>query len=158
VYGGASVGLMGALADAALGAGGEVIGIIPRALQDREIGHRGLTELRVVRSMHERKQLMADLSDAFVAMPGGVGTLEELAETLTWSMLGLHAKPLGLLDVDGYWQPLVALLDHAVGEGFLRPAHRALALVDSDPERLLDRLAAWTPLAPTQKWIGRGDT
>jgi uncharacterized protein (TIGR00730 family) len=158
VYGGSSIGLMGALADAAVGAGGEVIGIIPHALQAREIDHRGLTELRVVRSMHERKQLMADLSDAFLALPGGMGTLEELAESLTWSMLGLHVKPVGLLDVDGYWRPLVALLDHAVDEGFLRPAHRALALVDDDAGRLLDRLAAWTPPAPVQKWIGREDT
>lgn len=158
VYGGASVGLMGAVADAALGAGGEVLGVIPRNLEQREIGHRGLTKLHVVGSMHERKQKMADLSDAFVALPGGLGTLEELSETLTWSILGLHAKPLGLLDVDGYWAPLLAFLDHAVAEGFLRPEHRALVLDDGDAPRLLDRLAAWRPPAPTVKWITRDET
>jgi uncharacterized protein (TIGR00730 family) len=158
VYGGASVGLMGAIADATLGGGGEVLGVIPRRLQDREIGHQGLTKLHVVGSMHERKQKMADLSDAFIAMPGGVGTLEELSETLTWSMLGLHSKPLGLLDVDGYWGPLEAFLDHAVAEAFLRPEHRALVLSDSDPGRLLDRLAAWTPPPSIVKWIDREST
>jgi uncharacterized protein (TIGR00730 family) len=112
-----------------------------------------LTELHVVESMHDRKRLMADLSDAFVALPGGVGTLEELTETLTWSLLGLHAKPLGLLDVEGYWRPLIALFDHAVAEGFLRAEHRALVLTDDDPARLLDRLAAWAPDEKLVRWI-----
>jgi uncharacterized protein (TIGR00730 family) len=158
VYGGASVGLMGAVADAALQGGGEVLGVIPRNLEQREIGHRGLTRLHVVGSMHERKQKMADLADAFVALPGGMGTLEELSETLTWSMLGLHAKPLGLLDVDRYWRPLLAFLDHAVAEGFLRAEHRALVLDDADAARLLDRLAAWRSPTPTVKWITRDET
>ena len=158
VYGGASVGLMGALADATLAAGGEVVGVIPRSLDDRELGHRGLTALHVVASMHERKRMMADLADAFVAMPGGMGTLEELAETLTWSILGLHVKPLGLLDVDGYWGPLETFFDHAVEEGFLRPEHRALVLRDRDPARLLERLASWRPAAPVAKWIREDET
>jgi uncharacterized protein (TIGR00730 family) len=158
VYGGASVGLMGALADAALAGGGEVLGVIPRNLEEREIGHRRLTKLHVVGSMHERKQKMSDLADAFLALPGGVGTLEELSETLTWSMLGLHAKPLGLLDVDGYWRPLLEFLDHAVAEGFLRAEHRALVLDDASATSLLDRLAAWRPPAPTVKWITREET
>ena len=133
VYGGGSVGLMGAVADAALAAGGEVIGVIPEVLQIRELAHRSLTTLHVVGSMHERKALMAELSDGFVALPGGMGTLEELSEVLTWAQLGLHARPIGLLDVAGYYQPLADFLDRAVGAGFLRPAHRAL----------LDRFAAW---------------
>jgi uncharacterized protein (TIGR00730 family) len=140
VYGGGAVGLMGALADAALDAGAEVIGVIPRALMDRELGHRAVGDLRVVDSMHERKALMAELSDVFIAAPGGIGTLEELVEIYTWHQLGLHGKPLGLLDVDGYWQPLVAWLDHAVQAGFLREATRSVLIVDADPGRLLDRL------------------
>src|SRR3712207_1163783 len=123
VYGGGKVGLMGAVADAARDAGGEVIGVIPRALWEREVGHRGLDDLRVVASMHERKALMADLSDAFVALPGGVGTLEELVEAMTWTQLGIHDKPCGLLDAGGYYRHLVAFLDHAVEERFLRPEH-----------------------------------
>ena len=158
VYGGGSVGLMGAVADAALAAGGEVVGVIPRKLVEREVEHRGLSKLRVVGSMHERKQAMADLADAFVAMPGGMGTLEELAEMLTWGQLGIHAKPVGLLDVDGYWRPLELFFDHAVAEGFLRPEHRALLLGDADPARLLDRLAAWRPAAPVVKWLDREST
>ena len=158
VYGGASVGLMGAVADAALGAGGEVVGVIPRRLDEREIGHRGLTRLHVVGSMHERKQRMADLSDAFLALPGGMGTLEELTETVTWSMLGLHDKPVGLLDVDGYWRPLLAFFDHAVAEGFLRPEQRELVLAEADAERLLARLAAWRPTSRRVKWIDREST
>lgn len=142
VYGGASVGLMGAVADAALAAGGEVVGVIPRHLADREVAHHGLTELHVVASMHERKALMAELSDGFVALPGGMGTLEELAEILTWAQLGLHVKPVGVLDVDGFWQPLVAWLDHAEGQGFLRPEHRALLTARADVEALLDALDA----------------
>lgn len=154
VFGGGAVGLMGVLADAALDAGGEVVGVIPRALDEREIGHRGLTELRIVESMHERKMTMADLSDAFVALPGGVGTLEELVEMLTWAQLGLHSKPCSLLDVDGYYGPLLAFLDHAVLEGFVRAEHRRLLLASSDPEELLDQLTTWdAPARP--KWIDR---
>jgi uncharacterized protein (TIGR00730 family) len=159
VYGGGSIGLMGAVADAALAAGGEVIGVIPRSLEARELDHRGLTEQHVVGSMHERKKMMADLADAFIAMPGGMGTLEELAEILTWSQLGLHAKPkpLGLLDVEGYWSPLVAFFDHAVAERFIREEHRQLVLVDASPEGLLQKLEAYRP--PTvEKWIDRGTT
>lgn len=140
VYGGASVGLMGALADAALAAGGEVVGVMPRSLVDREIAHQGLTALHVVGSMHERKALMAELADAFVALPGGLGTLEELFEVWTWGMLGLHTKPYGILDVDGYYGPLVEFLDHARDEGFVRPAQRAMLLVDREPARLIERL------------------
>jgi uncharacterized protein (TIGR00730 family) len=142
VYGGGSIGMMGALADAALAAGGEVVGVIPEVLQIRELAHRSLTRLHVVGSMHERKALMADLSDGFVALPGGMGTLDELAEVLTWAQLGLHALPVGLLDVGGYFQPLIAYFDHAMAEGFIRPAHRALLQVEVDPGRLLDALAA----------------
>jgi len=152
VYGGGGVGLMGAAADAALAAGGQVVGVIPHGLQAREVGHRGLTELRVVGSMHERKAAMAELADGFVALPGGMGTLEELAEVLTWAQLGIHRKPVGLVDVEGYWQPLVAFLDHARDEGFLRPEHRALVLVERDPAALLDRFLAWrSPV--TDRWL-----
>jgi uncharacterized protein (TIGR00730 family) len=152
VYGGGHVGLMGVLADAALAAGGEVIGVMPQALVDREIGHRGLTELRIVGSMHDRKALMADLSDAFVAVPGGIGTLEELIEIYTWSQLGIHSKACGVLNVRGYYDALAAFLDHAVEEGFLRPQHRAVLSVAADPGELLDRLDAFEP--PTvRKWL-----
>jgi uncharacterized protein (TIGR00730 family) len=156
VYGGGNVGLMGAVADAALEAGGEVIGVIPQALMDREVGHAGLSELRVVGSMHERKLAMADLSDAFVALPGGIGTLEELIEVYTWSQLGLHAKPCSLLDVAGYWGPLVAALDRMVESGFLRAQHRELLVVADDPDDLLARLESWRPRS-VDKWIGRGE-
>jgi uncharacterized protein (TIGR00730 family) len=152
VYGGARVGLMGALADAALAAGGEVIGVIPQALIDREIGHRGLTELRIVDSMHERKALMAELADGFVALPGGVGTLEELFEVWTWAQLGLHAKPCGLLDTDGFYGPLVAFLDHQVDAGFVREAHRAMLLTVHSPEELLTAFAAYRP-PRVGKWL-----
>lgn len=143
VYGGGRVGLMGVLADTMLGVGGEAIGVMPQALIDREIGHRGLTELRVVDSMHERKAQMAELSDAFVAVPGGIGTLEELIEAYTWSQLGIHQKPCGVLNVRGYYDHLAAFLDHAVGEGFLRPQHRAVLRVASEPAELLDRMAGY---------------
>lgn len=143
VYGGGSVGLMGAVADAALAAGGEVVGVIPQVLQDRELAHRSLTTLHVVGSMHERKALMAELSDGFVALPGGMGTLEELSEVLTWAQLGLHARPVGLLDVAGYYQPLAEFFDRAVRDGFIRPLHRRLLLVGHEPAGLLDTLAAW---------------
>ena len=154
VYGGGKVGLMGVLADTILEEGGEAIGVIPRDLMDREIGHAGLTDLHVVGSMHERKALMAELSNGFVAVPGGIGTLEELIEVYTWSQLGLHAKPMGLLDVRGYYGPLAALLDHAVQEGFLREEHRAALHVAEDPAELLERLAAWQP-PRVEKWFDR---
>jgi uncharacterized protein (TIGR00730 family) len=152
VYGGASVGLMGALADAALAAGGEVIGVIPRALIEREIGHRGLTELRIVDSMHERKALMAELADGFVALPGGIGTLEELFEVWTWAQLGLHAKPCALLDTDGFYGPLVAFLDHLADAGFVREAHRDMLLTAHSPEELLTAFAAYRP-PRVGKWL-----
>ncbi len=158
VYGGGGVGLMGILAEATADAGGEVIGVIPRALMEREgVAADGVGELRVVESMHERKALMAELSDAFVALPGGLGTLEELFETLTWAQLGLHRKPCGLLDAGGYYRPLVALLDHAVDEGFVRPEHRALLVVGDHPEELLDRLAGHRP-PRVEKWIELAET
>ncbi len=157
VYGGASVGLMGIVADAALAAGGEAIGVIPGALQQKEIAHGRLTKLHVVGSMHERKAKMAELSDGFVALPGGLGTLEEFAEVLTWAQLGLHRKPCGLLDVGGYYRPLIAFFDHAVAERFVRPEHRAMVLVEEDPGTLVDRLARYeAPAVP--KWIGKKGT
>ena len=140
VYGGASAGLMGLLADTVLEHGGEVEGVIPRVLVEREVAHRGLTELHVVESMHERKAKMAELSDAFIALPGGIGTLEELIEVYTWSYLGIHGKPLGLVNTDGYYDGLTAFLDHSVSEGFLRPQTRASLLVAPDPAALLDEL------------------
>ncbi len=157
VYGGGSIGLMGVVADAALEGGAPVVGVIPRALFRREIAHHGLTRLEVVPSMHARKARMARLSDAFVALPGGIGTLEELFEVLTWGYLGIHAKPIGLLDVGGYWRPLVRLLDHAVEEGFLRPAHRKLVVIDRSPPRLLERLARHRVPAAT-RWMGEKET
>jgi hypothetical protein len=157
VYGGGKVGLMGVLADTVLAHGGEAIGVMPQALIEREIGHPGLTDLRVVGSMHERKALMAELSDAFVAVPGGIGTLEELIEVYTWSQLGIHDKACGVLNVNGYYDHLAALLDHAVTEGFLRPQHRAVLSVASEPAELLDRLAAFDP--PTVgKWLELDET
>jgi uncharacterized protein (TIGR00730 family) len=155
VYGGGSVGLMGTVADAALAAGARVTGVIPQVLQIRELAHRGLSDLRVVGSMHERKALMAELSDAFVALPGGMGTLEELSEVLTWAQLGLHARPVGLLDAAGYYRPLIAFFDQAVTAGFLRPHHRAILQVADAPEPLLDRLLAWRPAGPVEHVIDR---
>jgi len=152
VYGGGRVGLMGVLADTMLARGGEAIGVIPQALVDREVGHGGLTELRIVASMHERKAEMAELADAFVAVPGGIGTLEELIEVYTWSQLGLHEKPCGVLNVNGYYDGLVAWLDHAVTEGFLRAPHRAVLQVADTPAELLDRLSRWQP-ARVGKWL-----
>jgi len=154
VYGGADVGLMGALADAALAEGGRVIGVITKALADAEIAHGGLTELRVVASMHERKAVMEALSDAFVALPGGVGTLEELAEMLAWAQLGLHRKPCGLLNVNGYFDRLIDFLDHAVAERFIRPVHREQLIVAGTPEELLSSFAAYRPRF-TPKWMDR---
>jgi len=157
VYGGGHVGLMGVVADAALEAGGEVIGVMPRALVEREISHQSLTKLHVVGSMHERKALMADLSDGFVALPGGTGTLEEFFEVLTWAQLGEHGKPCGLLNAGGYYDPLLALFGHMVKEGFLSDEHRTMLLVSPEPEALLDAFARYTPPA-VPKWIGRPET
>jgi uncharacterized protein (TIGR00730 family) len=154
VYGGGKVGLMGVLADTILRAGGEAVGVMPQALIDREIGHPGLTELKIVSSMHERKALMAELSDAFVALPGGLGTLEELAEAATWTQLGLHAKPIGLLDVEDFWRSLETWLDQAVAERFVRPEHRGMLIRGTAIDPLLERLAAWRP-ATAEKWLDR---
>ena len=141
VYGGGHVGLMGVVADAVMAHGGQAIGIVPRSLARKEVAHAGLTELYVVATMHERKAMMATLGGAFLALPGGLGTLEELFEAWTWSMLGYHVKPVGLLDSDGYWGPLLQLVDHTVREGFVGQIHRDLLVVERDPEALLDRLA-----------------
>ena len=157
VYGGGCVGLMGMVADAAVKAGGHVIGVIPQALVIKEVVHEGLPDLRVVKSMHERKALMADLSDAFIALPGGFGTYEEFCEILTWAQLGLHRKPFGLLNVASFYDPLLALFDHAVAEQFVKPIHRELVLVDTDSESLLHRLAAFHPQS-VNKWINRKET
>jgi uncharacterized protein (TIGR00730 family) len=157
VYGGAKVGLMGALADAAIESGGEAIGVIPKALVDKELAHPGLTELRVVASMHERKQQMAELADAFVALPGGMGTLEEMAEILTWAQLGIHAKPCGLLNVEGYYDRLTHFLDHAVAERFITPEHRSMLVVAATPGELLQAFATYR--APTvKKWVDLDQT
>ena len=154
LYGGASVGLMGTVADAALQAGGRVVGVLPRALAELEIAHEGLTELKVVASMHERKTVMADASDAFVALPGGLGTLEETFEVWTWSQLGVHAKPVGFLNIEGYFDKLFAFLDHTVEEGFVKSKHRHLAIRSSDPNDMLDQFAvAETTYEP--KWINK---
>jgi uncharacterized protein (TIGR00730 family) len=152
VYGGAHVGLMGAVADTVLARGGHVIGVIPQSLVDVEVAHTRLADLRVVATMHERKALMAGLSDGFAALPGGMGTLEELCEILTWGQLGLHAKPCGVLNVGGYYDPFLSQLDRAVDAGLLRPAHRSMVLVDTDPGALLDRFAAYDP-RNVAKWI-----
>lgn len=154
VYGGTSVGLMGVLADAVLRAGGEAVGVIPERLMKREVGHNGLTKLHLVGSMHERKALMADLSDAFVAMPGGYGTLEEFCEVVTWAQLGLHAKPCGILNVSGYYSPLLAMLDHAVEERFLKVENRSLVLARDSVEELLEALEEWRPMG-VEKWLDR---
>ncbi len=157
VYGGGNVGLMGVVADGALAAGGEVIGVIPHSLATREIAHHGVTDLRVVDSMHTRKAMMAELSDAFIAMPGGVGTFEELFEAITWTQLGLHRKPCGLLNVAGFYSPLAAFIDQAVSEGFINPVHRQAIVVDDNPERLLDSLHS-IELPDVPKWIRRDET
>ena len=155
VYGGTTVGLMGAMADAALAGGGKVVGILPRVLSDREIAHPGLTELHLVDSMHTRKAMMAERAEAFIAMPGGIGTFEELFEVWTWAQLGLHAKPCGVLDVGGFYAGLTGFLDHATSEGFIRAPHRAALLSDTDPAALLDALEAWTPPSGVGKWTER---
>ncbi len=156
VYGGAQVGLMGVLADAALSGGGQVIGVIPEALVAREVAHTGLDDLRIVATMHARKALMADLADAFIALPGGWGTFDELFEILTWSQLGLHRKPVGVLNVQGYFDPLLSLIAHAIDEGFVaRDAGRLITVADS-AERLLDQLAVHVVPAPAAVPIDRG--
>jgi uncharacterized protein (TIGR00730 family) len=157
VYGGGCVGLMGAIADVVMEGGGEVVGVIPEALVERELAHRAVSELMIVRSMHERKAKMADLSDAFIAMPGGFGTFEEFCEIITWAQLGLHRKPCGILNVEGYYDPLLALFDRAVVEGFIYPENRRLVIQETDSDRLLDSLVNYT--APrTEKWIDRDDS
>lgn len=157
VYGGASIGVMGTIADEVLAGGGVVYGVITEGLLAREIAHRGLTQLEVVASMHTRKAKMAELADAFIALPGGLGTLEELFETLTWALLGLHRKPCGLLNIDGYFDPLLSFLDHAVEEAFVRPQHRNLVLVDTTAAGLLDQFAAYRQSDPGTKWLREGE-
>jgi uncharacterized protein (TIGR00730 family) len=157
VYGGGRVGLMGALADAAMAAGGEVIGVMPHALVLREVAHHGLTALHVVDSMHERKAMLAELADAFIALPGGIGTLEEFFETWTWAQLGVHQKPVGLLDVADYWQPLVRLLEHVEGEGFMRGKPAEWLVMETDAAVMLDRLASFTP-PHMRRWLRLGET
>ena len=157
VYGGGNIGLMGAIADIVIESGGEVIGVIPDALVGRELAHREVSELLVVRSMHERKAKMAELSDAFIAMPGGFGTFEEFCEIITWAQLGLHRKPCGILNVEGYYDPLLTLFDQAVAEGFVYPENRRLVIQETDPDRLLDLLATYIP-SRTEKWIDRDDS
>ena len=151
VYGGGRVGLMGVLADEVLAAGGHAVGVIPKLLVDKEVGHPGLSELHVVPDMHHRKKMMADLSDAFVALPGGAGTLEELFEVYTWAQIGYHAKPIGLLDVQGYYEPLVGMLEHTVSEGFMQQRYFDILQIDSHGEALIDKLRRYLPPGP-DKW------
>jgi len=157
VFGGATVGLMGRIADTVVSEGGEAIGVIPQALVDREIAHLGLTDLHVVDTMHERKQRMADLSDAFVALPGGLGTLDELFEIYTWGQLGMHRKPIGLMNVEGYFDGLVGFLEHAVAERFVREDHRDMLIIEEEPTPMLERLQSFDPASLTPKWIDRQD-
>ena len=156
VYGGGRVGLMGVLADSIMAARGQAIGVMPRALVEKEIAHTGLTQLHVVESMHERKALMVDLTDAFILLPGGFGSWEEFCEVLTWAQLGMHQKPCGVLNVAGYYDALLALTAHAVSEGFVRQVHREMVVVDDDPERLLLRLAD-APVPAEVKWVEAGE-
>ena len=156
VYGGAKIGLMGAVADAALGRGGHVIGVIPEALVRKEIAHDGVSELRIVGSMHERKAEMASLATGFIALPGGLGTLDELFEVLTWAQLGLHEKPCGLLNVSGYYDHIARFLDHAMDQRFVRPSHRSMLTIDSDPDALLDRFRVYRPPG-VDKWLDQSD-
>jgi len=157
VYGGASVGLMGWIADTVLAGNGEVIGVIPESMAKKEIAHGGLSDLRVVGSMHERKATMADLASGFIALPGGLGTFEELFEILTWAQLGMHKKPIGLLNVGGYYDPLMMMLDRAVGQQFVRPEHRGMLLVSTDPDALLVSMTSYKPMA-REKWINAEET
>lgn len=152
VYGGGKVGLMGTVADAVLAAGGRVIGIMPKFLVDKEIAHKGLTELRVVDTMHNRKEMLLRISDAVIALPGGWGTYDELAEAVTWAQLGLHEKPIGVLNLNGFYNPLIAQMDHAIAEGFVRPAHRDLLIIDENLSNLLKRIDAYVPPAGAVKW------
>ncbi|MGA7779135.1 MAG: TIGR00730 family Rossman fold protein [Paraburkholderia sp.] len=156
VYGGGKVGLMGVIADEVMAAGGRAIGVIPELLVNKEVGHNGLTELHVVPDMHQRKKMMADLSDAFVAMPGGAGTLEELFEVYTWAQLGYHQKPVAVLNIDGYYDPLIAMLEHTVQEGFMRQTYFDILQVDSDPAGLIARLRDYQP-PPKDKWTASRD-
>jgi len=157
VYGGGNVGLMGIVAETAMREGGKVIGVIPQALFEKEVGHRGITELRIVGSMHERKALMADLADGFIAMPGGWGTFDEFCEILTWAQLGLHRKPCGVLNVEGYYDTLLAMFDHSVAEGFLKAEYRPMVLASSEPEDLVAKMQAYHGRV-LEKWIGREET
>ncbi|WP_370326104.1 TIGR00730 family Rossman fold protein [Euzebya sp.] len=156
VYGGGRVGLMGVIADTVLAEGGEVHGVITRALMDREVGHGGLTRLDVVETMHDRKALMADLVDGFVMLPGGFGTLDEFFEALTWTQLGIHTKPCGIVDVDGYFAPLIQFMDRAVAQRFVAQAHRDMVVTAADADQVLDLLAAWQP-PDTSKWLDRSE-
>ncbi|WP_347304112.1 TIGR00730 family Rossman fold protein [Croceibacterium sp. TMG7-5b_MA50] len=156
VYGGGTVGLMGVVADAACAAGGEVIGVIPEALRAREHDHQGITQLHVVKTMHERKAMMADLADGFVTLPGGIGTFEEMFEAWCWSQLGYHNKPVGLLDVNGFYSRLGRFIDDVVAEGFLQPRHRAMLIVERDPATMIERIASFVPPA-NEHWLGEGD-
>ena len=153
VYGGGRIGLMGEVSQSVIAAGGHVVGVIPQSLASKEIAYEGATELHIVDTMHQRKALMADRADAFLALPGGYGTFEELFEILTWAQLGIHRKPIGLLNVNGFYSPLLACLDHVMWEGLLKPKHRELLLVSDSIADLLDRMAAWTPPAPVEKWV-----
>lgn len=157
VYGGARVGLMGTVADAALDAGGKVIGVLPKALEDKEIGHEGLTELHLVGSMHERKAMMADLSDAFIALPGGVGTLEEIFEVWTWGQLGYHQKPCGFLNIDGYYDDLIRFLDHQTDQGFTKDVMRTMVQIAGSPQEMIGLFENYTPPS-APKWIKRDET
>ncbi len=153
VYGGGSVGLMGVIADSVLAAGGQVVGVIPEALATKELLHTGVSEMRVVRSMHERKATMAELADAFIAMPGGLGTFEEFFEAVTWAQLGFHRKNIGLLNTDGFFDPLLTLIDHSIGEGFIKPAYRDLIVVNDEPASLLESLEGHQP-PEVRRWMG----
>ena len=155
VYGGGRVGLMGALADEVLSAGGHVTGVMPRALFEREIAHPAVSDMRIVQSMHERKELMANLSDGFIALPGGAGTLEEIFEQWTWSQLGIHAKPCGFLNVNGYFDPLLAMIERMVAEGFLARSFAAMLAIETDPVRLLECFSVYQP--PASKWAAQSD-
>jgi uncharacterized protein (TIGR00730 family) len=155
VFGGGGIGLMGVIADAVMAAGGEAIGVIPEGLQRREVGHNGLTRLHVVETMHQRKAMMAYLSDAFIALPGGFGTVEELTEIITWSQLGIQVKPCGLLNIEGYWDGLLAFLDHAISEKFIRPENRELVVVASNEAEMLDKIVSWKAPPQVEKWLDR---
>lgn len=157
VYGGASIGIMGTLADQVLQSGGQVVGVIPKALAHKEVMHQGLTELHITQSMHDRKMLMADLSDGFIALPGGIGTLEELFEIWTWAQLGFHQKPCGLLNVDGYFNALIEFLNHVQTEQFVKPHHHDLLIVESEPNPLLDRYFKFQP-TETKQWVEKDET